>query len=555
MVEAEWRAWVGDADGGDKLGAAFLVTPTRLLTCAHTVHGRDEARVGFPGFAEGLPVKVVRCGDWARDGDPGDVAVLELAAEVPLAPATFADPVELCAVGTSGRRFGVWGFPRRRDSGERHATVTTDPSWSRAREWWEIRTVSGDVLEEGYSGSAVYDAASGEVIGMVTNAERRSGADRGWMLPITRIRRYWEDLDDLLPLPWLTAPARRELREILAGVPCEEPLRADLAEVAGRPPVEAFRSAWGAVRFVAEGWPEDRLARFLGALGTRLAEPRRRALGAWTSRHLRADETADEPRTAPASVIVRLERQTFDKAVEITVQTWSDGAVGTSRRIAGVRQEHMQATVEDAIAEVAPTLFGRDWMIEFAVPVDWLGKSFELWHADRRNKILMRQYPVVVRDVERLRPDSFRRDLAHRRWRRLTELGRCDPVPVTCDTAPTGDAFHNRLEADPELCVLLYGRRPKRAWLNAALNNGVPVMLWSRAPCEARAHGDCRGAKVLAELSAVVLGEHPDDLPQIVLRLRKEALVAETDGHCGHKLTILWDDPTRLPDPPLAMEA
>lgn len=552
MADVEWRAWVGDA-AGEKLGAAFLVTATRLLTCAHTVHGRDEARVGFPGVAEGLPVKVVRCGDWARAGDPGDVALLELAEPVSLRPATFADPVELCAAGTSGRRFGVWGFPRRRDAGERHATVTTDPGWSMQREWWEIRTGAGDVLEEGYSGSAVYDTASGDVIGMVTNSERRSGADRGWMLPITRIRRYWEELDDLLPLPWLTAPARRELREVLAGVPCGEALRADLAEVAGRPPVEAFRSAWDAVRFVAEGWPEDRLARFLGTLGPRLAESRRRALGAWTSRHLPASAPADGT-AAPASVIVRLERQAFD--FDLTVQTWADGAVGTSRHVRGVPEKGVRRAVETAVAEVAPALFGREWMIEFAVPEGWLGKPFEEWHLDSGKNIRMRRYPVVVRDVERLRPDSFRRDQAHHRWRVLAERGRAEPEPVACDTPRKGSHFEDRLEANPHYCVLVYGTRPVKPWLTAALNNGIPVMLWPRTACDDAAHDGCRGHRLSGDLAAAVRGRRPGDLPRVALELRRKALVApKGEPHCGRDLTMLWDDPSRLPDPPLAMEA
>ncbi|URN06392.1 hypothetical protein LUW74_25765 [Actinomadura madurae] len=70
MDDWQWRAWVGPASGG-KLGAAFLVTSTRLLTCAHTVQGMDEARVGFPGLREDLPVTVIRCGDWRREGGPG----------------------------------------------------------------------------------------------------------------------------------------------------------------------------------------------------------------------------------------------------------------------------------------------------------------------------------------------------------------------------------------------------------------------------------------------------------------------------------------------------
>ncbi|GAA0569461.1 VMAP-C domain-containing protein [Actinomadura livida] len=552
MDDWQWRAWVGRPAGG-RHGAAFLVTDTRLLTCAHTVHGMDEVHVGFPGLLEDLPATVVHRGDWRRAGDTGDVAVLELDEPVPLAPARLAAPEDVHVTAGDGE-FGIWGFPRRSDGGERHATVTTSPRWGREREWWELRTKGSDALEEGYSGSPVYDTATGEVIGMVTNAELYGDrADLGWMLPLDSIRRHWEELDDLLPLRWLTAEARRELRGLLAGVRFTDPLAADLRRVTGRPVLEEFRSAWGSVRYVAEGWPEERLVRYLMAVAQHLPEPGRFA--AWSARHLGGAAPAAGPRTGPASVIVRLEPLTFDKAVDVTVHTWIDGAAGPSRPTERVPEKRVKATVEAGVAELAAALVGREWMIEFAVPEGWLGKPFEQWYVDPRKKILMRQYPVVVRDVERLRPGSIRRDQAHHRWRLLAERGRSDPRPIACDTPRTGKAFQHLLEAHVEFCVLVYGSRPVKSWLTAALNNGIPVMLWTRTPCDAPSHKDCRGHRVLDELTAAIGDKHPDELPQVALALRKKALIApENEPHCGRDLTLLWDDPSRLPDPPLAME-
>ncbi|TDC77960.1 trypsin-like peptidase domain-containing protein [Actinomadura sp. 7K507] len=555
MDDWQWRAWVGHPAGG-KVGAAFLVTETRLLTCAHTVHGLDEARVGFPGLLEDLPATVVARGDWRRAGDTGDVAVLELHAPVPYEAARLADPEGLRERALGGRTFSVCGFPRRPDQNERHATVTTSPHRGMRREWWELKTAPGEWLEEGYSGSAVYDATTGEVIGMVTNAELRydERADLGWMLPVSHIRMYWEELDDLLPLRWLTAEARRELRETLDGVRFTDPLGADLERVAGRPALGGFGSAWGSVRYVAEGWPEERLVRYLAALGRHLPEQRRQRLAAWFARHLPGAAPA-APHAGPASVIVRLERVTFDNAFDVTVHTWIDGAEGPSCKTERVGERRVRAAVEAGVAGLVPALFGRDWMIEFAVPESWLGKPFEQWYLDPRNKIQMRKYPVVVRDVERLRPDSIRRDQAHHRWRLLNERGRSDPRPIACDAPRKGSDFQDWLEANVDFCVLVYGSRPVKSWLTAALNNGIPVMLWTRTPCDAPSHGDCRGHRVLDELTTAVGDRHPGDLPRVALALRKEALLAPKDKpHCGRDLTLLWDDPSRLPDPPLAME-
>ncbi|GAA1782178.1 trypsin-like peptidase domain-containing protein [Actinomadura chokoriensis] len=560
MDDWQWRAWVGHPSGG-RLGAAFLITENRLLTCAHTVRGLDEARVGFPGLLEDLPATVVRCGDWEREGDPGDVAVLELSRPVPYEPARLADPGGLHEHTVTARTFAVCGFPRRSDQNERHATVTTSPHRGMRREWWELKTGPGDWLEEGYSGSAVYDADTGEVIGMVTNAELRYGdrADLGWMLPLPHIRTYWEELDDLLPLRWLTPDARRELRELLRGVRFTDPLAADLERITGRRAFGGFRSAWGSVRYVAEGWAEERLVRYVAALGPHLPDPARGRLTTWSARHLRgtapAPAAAPAARPEPASVIVRLERVTFGNAFDVTVHTWVDGAAGASLPTERVPERGVRAAVEAGVAALAPALFDRDWMIEFAVPEGWLGKPFEQWYLDPRKRIPMRRCPVVVRDVDRLRPDSIRRGLAHHRWRLLTERGRSDPRPIACDAPRKAREFEEWLEANVDFCVLVYGSRPVKGWLTAALNNGIPVMLWTRTPCDAPSHEDCRGHRVLDELTAAICDEHPIDLPRVALALRKAALIAPKDEpHCGRDLTLLWDDPSRLPDPPLAME-
>lgn len=553
MDDWHWRAWVGHPSGG-KLGAAFLVTETRLLTCAHTVHGMDGAHVGFPGHLEDLPAKVVRRGGWRRAGDPGDVAVLELSAPVPLPPAPLAAPGRARELAASGREFGVCGFPRRSDGDERHATVRTHPAWVRRREWWELRAVGGS-LEKGYSGSAVYDMETGEVIGMMSDAEFRGDArsELGSMLPLDRIRLYWEELDDLLPLEWLTAPARRELRELLAGVACTPAMAAELEAVTGRPPLDAFQSAWHSVRHVAEGFREEQLVRYLRAVRRLSPEPAARRLTAWSARHLPEVGRAPGPRPEPPSVIVRLERLTLGDAFDITVHLWADGAAGPSRRSAEVPKGRVRQVVEEHVAELAPALFQREWMIEFAVPQKWLSTPFEQWYLDPDKTLRMRRYPVVVRDVRRLRPDSFERDQAYQRWRLLNELGRSNPQRITCDTARDSGVFSDLLEANDDYCVLVYGARPPDESLRAALSNGVPVMLWPRTRCGA-GHDACRGHGVQEELAEAVKGAHPGDLPRLTRDLRKRALLARDEPHCGRDLTLLWDDPSRLPDPPLAME-
>lgn len=70
--------------------------------------------------------------------------------------------------------------------------------------------------------------------------------------------------------------------------------------------------------------------------------------------------------------------------------------------------------------------------------------------------------------------------------------------------------------------------------LNALLYSGVPVVAWSRA-------GPGPAAAALSALfDQAPLGSLPD-------RVRRARLEAADDDHPGRHLTLLWDDPDRLP--------
>ncbi|MFI0451082.1 hypothetical protein [Actinomadura sp. 6N118] len=564
MHDWQWRAWVGEASGESR-ASAFLITPTKLLTCAHSVTRRSSTWVGFPGLSGPLPAKIVSCGDWQRPGDEGDVAVLELSTPVTFTPARLAAPDILDRpapraphgpVPYGGQRvLGTYGFPHPREPDERHITVTTGPSMVQRQEWWQLKAEPGDQILEGYSGAAVYDQSTREVVGMITDSDLR-GTDGavGRMLPLAAIRRYWEELDDHLPLTWLTPPARHSLRRLLTGAATAAPLAELVAEAVGPMPGRPrFRSVWDSVRSVAEGWPDDpdRLARWIAVLQRHLSD---RDLAGWSRAHLprpRAGTTQDGTEDGTASVIVRLERVTHDNAYDVTVHTWIDGAEGARQETVRVPERAVRQAAETGLAKARGAMVGRtDWMIEFAVPESWLGKPFEEWYVEREHQLPMGMYPVVVRDVERLRPDSIRRDQAHRRWRVLRERGSSEPERVDCGRPRAKSAFQNWLMANSDVCVLVYGARPAKAWVTAALNTGIPVMAWPRTRCTP----GCTGRHQVDDLADALAG-HPDHLPARVMELRKQALVAPAhEPHCGRELTLLWDDPSRLPDPPLAME-
>ncbi|MBO2454575.1 trypsin-like peptidase domain-containing protein [Actinomadura barringtoniae] len=637
--------------GGGATGAGFLVRHGTVLTCAHVVQGLDEVLVDFPELpaerGTGLTARVERPTDWRAQGDDGDVAVLVLDEPPAMYPARFIAPAELARPVPSApdnpmglHTFATYGFPNRREAFGRHASVRCGPHMSLRDEWWQLETVSTEPITKGYSGAAVYDPGTGEIAGMVTEADRTTGTAK--MLPVTSLRRHVEDLNDLLPLGWLTAKARQDLRLLLTGMRFTAPLEAEVAEITGRHGAASFRSAWHSAWYIAEGWSPERLGHYLNALQRYMPEHTARRLEAWTRQYVGTaslasfapyapapapgptpspapgpapspapgpapapphvpappplppydpyDSSSTAPdlplppehwptppaptpapappapmpvpapgpaplgRLGPASVIVRLERLTHGD-LDLTVHTWIDGAEGPAQPTVRVTKDKVRAAVEEAVAEASRAVVGRDWMIEFAVPEGWLHTPFEEWYIDRANRIPMSMYPVVVRDVERLRPHSIRRDLAHRRWRLLLERGRSEPQPIECDRPPASRAFQDWLTAHGDHCVLVYGTRPAKGWLTAALNTGVPIMLWPRSRCTGPPHDTCPGHLLRTALTEAVQERDPQELPALALKLRGEALAApREEPHCGRDLTLLWDDPSRLPDPPLAME-
>ncbi|WP_143663376.1 S1 family peptidase, partial [Streptomyces bobili] len=172
MRSAEWQARIECA--GQVVGAGFLITPRTVLTCAHVVHeGAAEAlAVTFterPGSAP-VPARIVAEGGWAGGAtDLGDLAVLELAHEVEIAPAALA-PVGT-AYGRQPRKLVVYGFPVGFDEGTLAEYRVTAPQLIN-QEWMQLEAwqPDGQPLEPGFSGAAVTMPTTSPVSTRVTAA-------------------------------------------------------------------------------------------------------------------------------------------------------------------------------------------------------------------------------------------------------------------------------------------------------------------------------------------------------------------------------------------------
>ncbi len=552
MTDYGWRARVETLDR-EVIGAGFLVDGSRVVTCAHVVQGHERVQVVFPGLTEELPATVVACTDWAQAGDAGDVAVLGLDAPVDIEPVVFApvDALRRRAV----TELGAYGFPWHKDDSGSVVELRTRRDMDLRREWWQLNVPDAhlETLEHGFSGAAVYLAETGEVVGMATDRDKRLDGAGGRMLPLTSIRRYVEDLDDLLDLDWpIPSEPRRELRRILRGVPPDLAMndlhrQAFPAALAVRP----LRSVWDAVRYVAEEHCEtEALGVFLTRLLPHLEPPVRERLAAWRRRHL--PDVERTPVDGPTSLIVRLDRMTRGGTYELTVLSVVDGESGPSAGPVEVREEEIRGRVEECLQRVWSDRLRDDVIIEFALPTSLFDTPFDTWSIAGSS---LRLFPVVLRYAELMNPAAVQRHLTLRRWQRLRDRRRTAPEPVGCALPWDDREFQNWLEVDDDVAALTYAASPSKGRLNAARNAGIPVMLWPRTTCGSDTHdGDCAGGRKLGRLSAAVADLHPDELPAVVMRLRRKAWHPNADReHIGRDLALVWDDPARLPDPPLAM--
>ena len=172
-----------------------------------------------------------------------------------------------------------------------YATVNSSSDRVLGCEWLQADAEQAHLqrLAEGFSGAGLYLPESGEVVvGMLTDAilDDDRGGYIGRMLPLSVIRRYWPDIDDLLPLPWLEPRSGRAQLRTTSRSSHQDDLGSIFATAF--PAIacqEDFQSPWEAIRYVGESVVgEDRLRTFLITLR---AAPRSRhpaRLGDWAQR-------------------------------------------------------------------------------------------------------------------------------------------------------------------------------------------------------------------------------------------------------------------------------
>jgi hypothetical protein len=205
-----------DTDG-NAVGAGFLVGPKLIVTCAHVVCDAlrldrfvskpplDEVQMDFPCTASKqlFQARVVLWKPDANSSD-GDVAGLELTCD----PPPDSRPVELLpAVDVEGNRFKALGFPDGFDGGVWARGVMRNDHT--AKNWIQIEDVKtqGQRIQQGFSGSPVWNRTQKGVVGMVVASDKDPQTKTAFAIPTESLVRAWPAIQVAKASPSTDDPA------------------------------------------------------------------------------------------------------------------------------------------------------------------------------------------------------------------------------------------------------------------------------------------------------------------------------------------------------------
>ncbi|MFI5686664.1 serine protease [Streptomyces sp. NPDC051636] len=187
-----WIARIHDAEGRI-VGAGVLLSPDRVLTCAHVVEPDRPYVVHFVGAAAGAVPTVaatVREREWIPEesddfGDrAGDLALLRLAEARPA-----EDTTRLFRLATSRQGVRMYGFPVGDDGGRWHGGQVVG---GRGRDGQvQLRPERPEELAgPGFSGGGVLDLATGRLIGIVLSVDEGHPSLFTYMSPAETVLRH-----------------------------------------------------------------------------------------------------------------------------------------------------------------------------------------------------------------------------------------------------------------------------------------------------------------------------------------------------------------------------
>lgn len=276
-----------------------------------------------------------------------------------------------------------------------------------------------------------------------------------------------------------------------------------------------------------------------------------------------APQPAGQPEPAAAASHLMIQVQpTASDAGKYAAKAWLYRG-GSAVCLAAGEDRHPRAelpAVLDRLRDLAAShaVDLRDMWVEFLLPRELIAEAVDQWEVTLDFGIgqtaVGAEHPVVVRAVERYarpqpaqelrrRGEGLRRAESHPA-RLIQDWPPPEPAPGFALRIAKADAggvaLYTRLrDAHAVLCAVLDEPPPepprvsKSDVLNTLLAVGVPVVAWSRG---------CSAEEFVRLLGECPLGKLPDRVRQF-----RQAAVGADAHHPGRHLTLLWDDPARLP--------
>ena len=189
-------------------------------------------------------------------------------------------------------------------------------------------------------------------------------------------------------------------------------------------------------------------------------------------------------------------------------------------------------------------------MVEFFTLPDLLSTDFECWEYEQRPEahpeaIQLRRagYVVHVRSVDRLLAgykDTVSEEFWQEKWQKISQQG--FPVPEPSSSLET----LNEDELDEHFCP------ESKLWANICIRDsdrlhtvftkilkyGIPVAIWSRLHNQAQRHR--------TEIDKLI--KNGDSLDTLSYRIQKKRTTYDPlDDGLRHNISLLWEDPDRLP--------
>jgi vWA-MoxR associated protein C-terminal domain/vWA-MoxR associated protein middle region 0 len=271
---------------------------------------------------------------------------------------------------------------------------------------------------------------------------------------------------------------------------------------------------------------------------------------------LRSAVSAARPAQRRSYVIVQLQEDGVDRD-RFLMSVWLRPDDGVAEVLHLDEQPHLLHELPDLlddllsrIPELASRTFGG-LVMEFVLPRQLLCLEVDQWRIAVKVGLPRRlgiDQPVVVRSLDRIRDPRLHYEW-RRKWNWLQRNGHVAEPEAVRWLQQGGHAdlealMAELMEHETPVCLVLPFRpaveqSPGQDPVLAGILAGIPVMLIFRAEQDAE--------RVEAELKPL-LEQGLLALPEVVLQIRRKAVgQGPASDHPGRHLTLLWDDPNRIP--------